>query len=140
MKMGTSSGNVRVSTAHNGLVAGSSPAGPTKKSITYHVFILQPVGHRTRNASVVLNYLCTIRSGESPSSLIVDSAALSRQEAKRRFRSSFIERPINGRRSLSARQTPLSVCSAGVRLLPYWRGLVAPAALMQLAVSSSVDW
>jgi len=30
--------------AHNGLVAGSSPAGPTSKSITYQVFISPPVG------------------------------------------------------------------------------------------------
>jgi len=95
----------RYSAAHNGLVAGSSPAGPTKKSITYHVFISSPVEHRTRNASLSRSLLCFgglklhlhIRSGESPSSLIVDSAALSRQKAKRRFPSSFIERPINGR-------------------------------------------
>ena len=95
-----------IQTAHNGLVAGSSPAGPTKKSITYHVFISSPVEHRTtRNASLSRSLLCFgglklplhIRSGESPSSLIVDSAALSRQKAKRRFPSSFIERPINGR-------------------------------------------
>jgi hypothetical protein len=80
-------------------------AGPTKKSITYHVFILSPAEHRTRNASLTRSLLCFgglklplhIRSGESPSSLIVDSAALSRQKAKRRFPSSFIERPINGR-------------------------------------------
>jgi hypothetical protein len=36
----------RYPVAHNGLVAGSSPAGPTNESITWHDFISRPLSHR----------------------------------------------------------------------------------------------
>jgi hypothetical protein len=44
----------RYSAAHNGLVAGSSPAGPTKKSAAYQVFISSPDGppHQKRQRFV----------------------------------------------------------------------------------------
>jgi hypothetical protein len=79
----------RYPVAHNGLVAGSSPAGPTSKPITFRIFILPAVGSRHQNALLrrPLPYFAARKlslhtfSGYGLSACIVDLATLSQEKA-----------------------------------------------------------